>query len=69
MIWEYMTLLHSPGEDQLEDLDDKLTSWGGRGWEAVGMVQSLIGQVGSQSDPPGGLFTSAIIILLKRPKS
>jgi hypothetical protein len=68
-IWEYQTLLHSPERDKSEDLEETLNSWGGRGWEAVGMVQELCGQVGSQADPPGGLFTSSIIVLMKRPKS
>ena len=67
-VWEYQTLLHSEN-DQATDLEETLNSWGGRGWEAVGMVQQMVGQVGSQADPPGGLFTSSIIVLMKRPKS
>lgn len=65
--WEYMTLLLAE-EGSTTDLEEDLAGWGSRGWEAVGMVQKLMGQVGSQNNPPGGFFASSIIVLLKRPK-
>jgi hypothetical protein len=58
--WEYMTLLLAEGGSST-DLEEDLAGWGGRGWEAVGMVQQLAGQ-------GEGLFASSIIVLLKRPK-
>jgi len=61
--WEYQTLLHLQGET-MADLEETLNSWGGRGWEAVGIVQQMSGQ----ADQPGGLFASSIIVLMKRPK-
>jgi hypothetical protein len=58
-----MTLLHLIPEDSSDDLSDQLNSWGGRGWELVGVVQPLV--------PPNDnapMRPSAVIMFMKRPK-
>ncbi len=63
--WEYMTLLYSSPDDSNEDLEDNLNSWGGRGWELVGVVQTLVSPV--EGNVP--MFASSVIMFMKRPKS
>lgn len=60
--WDYMTLLYS-SDDSNEDLEDKLKSWGGRGWELVGVVQTLVSPI--EGNVP--MFASSVIMFMKRP--
>jgi hypothetical protein len=60
--WDYMTLVHS-SEDSTEDLEETLKSWGGRGWEMVGVVQTLVSPL--EGNVP--MFASGVIMFMKRP--
>jgi hypothetical protein len=61
--WDYMTLQHSKPEDSIDDLEEQLKSWGGRGWELVGVVQTLVSPV--EGNVP--MFASSVIMFMKRP--
>ena len=60
--WDYMTLGYGSG-DSTEDIEDDLKSWGGRGWELVGVVQTLTSPLEADSM----MFASGLTLFMKRP--